>query len=406
MLGIFNTRTVRLLLALIIVVSLASVAATRVLYETSIEAVVNAPRMQIAAPTDGVLGDFHVTPGGTVRRGAPLFNIRRDNFSRGTQEERGAQMQSVRERVSALEAQITGLRGIRDSLKLRVKSFREAMLVQLQASTAAAEARAEERHKNQVRVSALRGADGSTAADEERARTDAVVATAEAGFARASLEAAKRGIVTSPGSADVPYSQQRVDELAIQLTNLVAELTVAAAELREVERTTSALGADTAVDGTIQIRANVDGVVWATPFSDGAQVTKGTNLLTLIDCSKLYLDATVSPREQDHIKPGAKVRLRFAGTSVEFPGVIAYVRGGGVREDGTSAAQLTLDSRRDDSHAIINVDAATIGASPGNFCQVGRSAKVTFDGPDFSAGNTVRRNALATVTANVRAFLN
>lgn len=406
MLRIFNTRAARLLLALVIVVCLSSVAATRVLYQTSIEAVVNAPRTQIEAPTDGILGDFAVEPGRTVKTGALLFQIRRDEFSRGTEDELGVRIQTARDRVTALEEQITGLRSIRDSLQTRVRGFRASWVLQLEATSAAADARSQERAQNETRVLALRGANGSTQVDVERARSDALIAAAEAASAKSALDAARRGIVTAQGAMDVPYSQQRVDELAVQITNLVAQFTLASSELREMERTTTSAVADSATDGTIPIRTNVDGVVWAAPFSKGAHVQKGTTLMTLIDCSQLYLDATINPHQQDKIEPGAQVRLRFAGSSQEFPGKVEYVRGGGLREDGQAVAQLTLDNRRNDSHAIIKVDQAAIGATPGNFCQVGRSAKVIFDGPDFSDSKKQAGSVVAGLGARVQSLIN
>jgi multidrug resistance efflux pump len=210
---------------------------------------------------------------------------------------------------------------------------------------------------------------------------------------------------TAQGAQDVPYSQQRVDEIAVQITNLLAEFTLATNELRDIESTTNSANTDSIVDGTVPIRANVDGVVWAVSPSNGNHIRKGTSLVTLIDCSRLYLDATISPRYQDKIEPGANVRLRFAGTSREFPGKVDYVRGGGVREDGLAVAQLTLDNRRNDSHAIIHVEEQAIGALPGNFCQVGRSAKVIFDGPDFHESMQQTASVTEGMTAWVRSLL-
>lgn len=406
MLKLFNTRAVRLLLALVIAVCLSSVAATRVLYQTSIEAVVNAPRTHIEAPTDGILGDFVVEPGRTVKTGALLFEIRRDEFSRGSEDELGARMSALRNQVSTLEEQITGLRAIRDSLQVRVRGFRASWVLQLEAASVAADARSQERAQNETRVLALRGANGSTQVDVDKAHSEALIAAAEAASAKMALEAGRRGIVTAQGAMDVPYSQQRVDELAVQITNLVAQFALASNELHDMERTTTNIAGDSARDGTIPIRTNVDGVVWAAPFSKGAHVQKGTTLMTLIDCSQLYLDATINPHQQDKIKPGAEVRLRFAGASEEFAGKVEYVRGGGLREDGMSAAQLTLDNRRNDSHAIIKVEPADIGATPGNFCQVGRSAKVIFDGPDFSGGQKQAGSIVASLSARVQSLIN
>lgn len=384
MLKYLNSRIARLLLAAVIAVCLTSVAATRVLYQTSIEAVLNAPRIEIEAPTDGVLGAFAVEPGRTVKTGALLVSLRRDEFSRGTTDELGARLKSLRDRSATLDTQMTSLRALRDSLHLRVKAYRTATIAQLTAASASATSRAVERAQNLSRAIELRSANGTTQVDVDRARSESAVADAESASARAALAAAERGVVTGQGAQDVPYSQQRIDELSVQLTNLAAEASLVQIELESLQRTSASDAAVSQIDGSIDVRATVDGVVWSARQSVGAHVTKGSTLVTLIDCSRLYLDATISPRHQDQIQPGAEVRLRFAGTSHEFPGNVSYVRGGGVRDDGEAAAQLTLSNRRNDSHAIIEVKPEVVGASPGNFCQVGRSAKVIFSGPDVA----------------------
>nr|MCU0624400.1 HlyD family efflux transporter periplasmic adaptor subunit [Gemmatimonadaceae bacterium]MCU0636526.1 HlyD family efflux transporter periplasmic adaptor subunit [Gemmatimonadaceae bacterium] len=234
------------------------------------------------------------------------------------------------------------------------------------------------------RLVTLRGKDASTEADVDRARAEWRMADAEATAAEARLAAGARGVITAPGAMDVPYSQQRTDELVMQLAALRSEITIARAELRSLAAGATTDVADSTEVGTVAVRAVADGVVWSTRHTRGAHVAKGTTVVTLIDCTRLYLDATISPRAQDRVVPGATVQVRFAGTHTALTGVVAYVRGGGVREDELSAARLTQLNRDNDSHAIIRIDADAAGARPGNFCQVGRSAKVVFDGPGLT----------------------
>jgi pyruvate/2-oxoglutarate dehydrogenase complex dihydrolipoamide acyltransferase (E2) component len=199
MLKYFNSRSVRLLLSVVIVVSLASVAATRVLYQTSIEAVVNAPRIEVEAPIDGTVGEITVLPGRTVKHGAVLMNMRHDVFSRGTVDEQSSRILVLREKVNALESQIESLRAIRDSLRGRVNEYRTATVEQLRAIAQSAEAKASERAQNLDRIVALRAADGSTPADVERARAEATIAKFDAASARAQANAAQRGVIHGAG---------------------------------------------------------------------------------------------------------------------------------------------------------------------------------------------------------------
>ena len=384
MLQHLNTRIARLVLALLIVIALVGVAAQRTLYETSIEAVVNAPRVDIEAPTEGRVDAIAVEPGRAVTGGAMLVTLRRGAWSRTPTGEIGARAQLLRAQVTAYETKLATLERLRDSLVGRVRRHRTSIVAELEAGVAAARARAEERTLNFRRVVVLRAQQGFTEADLERARAEMQVAVAELAFQQTRLDAARRGTITAQGAMDVPYSQQRVDEIAMQVATLRTDLATARAELRAITAGDADV-LDSTEAGTIPVRAAVDGVVWSTRYGRGAHVEKGAVLATLIDCSRLYLDATISPRYADRVVPGAPVLLRFAGSSEELPGQIAYVRGGGVREDEASAAKLTLLDRDNNSHAIIRVDPTAIGATPGNFCQVGRSAKVIFDGPGLGA---------------------
>ena len=397
MLTYLNSRLARVVLATVIIVALVGVGAQRTLYETSIEAVVNAPRVDIEAPTEGLVDAIAAEPGREITTGAMLVTLRRHAWSRTPTGELGQRAQLLRAQVTAYEAKLATLERLRDSLGGRVRYHRGALVDELTASLAAARARAEERTLNERRVAVLKEQQGFTEADHDRARAEVAVARSDVALLEVRLEAARRGTITAQGAMDVPYSQQRVDEIAMQLATLRTDLAAARAELAAITAG-DADHLDSTEAGTIPVRATVNGVVWSTRHSRGAHVEKGAVLATLIDCSRLYLDATISPRYQDRVVPGAPVLLRFAGSSEELPGQIAYVRGGGMREDEVSAAKLTLLDRDNNSHAIIRVDPSSIGAEPGNFCQVGRSAKVIFDGPGLEAFGRRPRAASAPAT--------
>ncbi|MCU0633959.1 MAG: hypothetical protein MUE41_03715, partial [Gemmatimonadaceae bacterium] len=132
-------------LAAVIVAVLGAVAAQRLLYETSIEAVVNAPRVEIEAPTEGVIDAMAIEPGRAVRRGTVLLTLRRDAWSRGIEGELGARAAVLRTTLAAMTARAQVLDALRDSLARRVAAHRAATLREARAARDAAWARAQER---------------------------------------------------------------------------------------------------------------------------------------------------------------------------------------------------------------------------------------------------------------------
>jgi multidrug resistance efflux pump len=389
-------RLARLTLATSIVIVLAGIAASRVLYSTSIEAVLNAPRITLVAPRDGVVDSLAVVAGQSVAPGQPLLQLRRTPWSSGIGDERDARAFVLTRRAEALAAEVRTLEALRDSLGVRLRTFRLATIERLAADTLATAARAIERGRQFARVEQLRQVDGTTDVDVDRLRAEVATARAEHERAVAAARAAQLGVVVDPGGQDAPYSRQRLDELHLRLAELRAEQTMIRAELATMGGSALASGERATTDlDAVLVRASAHGVVWSVSTSPGESVLRGAPLITLIDCSRLFFEATIGPREQDHILPGMPVQVRFAGTSTKLPAQVAFVRGGGLRESDEGAAQLQFDRRRTDARVVIDVTAEAVGAAPGNFCQVGRSAKVIFDGPTvpWTAGDAPAERA-------------
>lgn len=385
-LRILDHRLTRLALAATILVILGGIAASRVLYRTSIEAVLNAPRVTLVAPVDGIVDSLMVAAGTPVAAGGDMLRLRRTRWSSGIADERDSRAWVLAQRADALTAEVSTLEALRDSLRSRLVAFQHATLLRLAADTLAAAARLDERQRQLARLESLRDANGATEADIDRLRAEVASAQGDYSRAVAAAIAARDGVVLDAGGQDAPYSRQRLDELQLRLADLTEQRATIAAELatlgvsadRAAEHDRGAAHAD-----TFSVSAPTHGVVWSVSASTGESILRGAPLVTLIDCSRLFFEATIGPREQDRIVPGMAVQVRFAGTSALIPARVAFLRGGGVRETDDAAAQLQFDRRRTDARVVIDVDPDAVGAAPGNFCQVGRSAKVIFDGPEL-----------------------
>lgn len=372
-----DSRLPRLLLALVIAVALLSVAAERALYRTSIEAVVNAPRVDIVAPIDGIVDSVGVAAGAAVDGGAVVARLRRDAWTASGDTPVAARSAFLHERVDIVARELRTLVDLADSLTLRETRYRQTSVERLAADLLAAEARVAERRLVMEQVDAMHRIDGSTKLDVARARAE--LASAEADVARisATLRSARSGVISGEGGQDVPYSRQRLDQLTIDIARLRADRDALKAEARTMS--VGALSVEADSTGKVSVTAPSSGITWTLSATPGERVIKGTPLATLVDCRRAYLEATVTPRDGDRISAQQRVVVRFAGTSIESHGTVRSVRGGGLRPDGSTAAELSLENRRGDTRVIVDVDTDSIGQSSANFCQVGRHAKVFFD---------------------------
>jgi multidrug resistance efflux pump len=371
-----DSRPFRLLLTLVIIVVLTSVFAERALYRTSIEAVVNAPRVQVLAPIDGTVDTVGTTLGEAVRAGDLLVRVRRDAWSATGEGDVGNRVALLRDRIDIVARQLATLVEMQEALAVRSARYRQTAVVRLEANVQAADARAHERTLALAQAEALRKVDGIPQSDLERTRAETAVAVAEAQRLRAALRSARAGIVVDESGQDAPYSQQRLDQLTIDVARLRAERDAMKVELAALRMGTVGV-ADTATP-VVSLSAPTAGVVWTVPAAIGERVLKGTPVATLVDCSRVYLEASVTPYDGDRIVPGTAVLVHFAGRSREYKARVLTVRGGGLRPEGDAAAQLLTPNRDGDAKVIVSIDPASIEQTAGNFCQVGRQAKIIF----------------------------
>lgn len=370
-----DSQPLRLALTAGSAVVLLSVFAERALYRTSVQAVLNAPRIQLVAPVEGSVDSVLVGMGDAVLVGQRIVTLRPDRWSNDGAGTLGVRVALLRERVAILARQLESLVDLEASLRERAAAYRRTQIVRLEAELSAAVARHRERTLALQQGESLRAVDGVTVADVERLRADAASAESTVKRLTAALASARHGVVVDESGQDAPYSQQRLDQLVIDIARLRAERDALKAEGHALS--SGMVATDTIAGGAV-VTAPATGVLWGSVATAGARVARGEPVATLVDCTKVYLEATVTPRDGDALRPGEPVLIHFAGQSREYRGTVRAVRGAGVRAEDDGAATLPNSTRTDDSHVIIAIDPSVATSTAGTFCQVGRLAKVTF----------------------------
>ncbi len=393
-LGIFvNARLFRLLIGIGLVCTAAWYIYLYAFNKVSIAGVVNAPLVTIVSQLNGYVAEDSVGPRTVLKAGQALVTVVDDRVDNRTVTELGGSREAARERLVALRASIAELNAMKADLERRSRDHMAAWIDHLdkdveEGAAALASARIAERQTGDVLSRGTwlvaKGAVSRANYDDlsyahQRAGSEVTRAAATVARREADLAAAKAGILLADGNwSDVSYSRQRLDEINIRLSGLHNEEGALIAAIGEIETKYAAEKTRVARLSREELTAPVDGVIWRSWVAPGAAIVHGTPLLEVIDCTRVYVEATTRERFFESLRPGQPVRVRLEGSEKDIPGTIRSVVGPGAPLATT--ANVSAINRRNGTEAqlVVDIDSAALPATAGSTCNVGRSAKVYF----------------------------
>jgi multidrug resistance efflux pump len=369
----------------------AAIYAPDILYTTSSEAVINARIVTIAAPIGGRVADSPPAEGTSVSAGTPLLRIDNPVVDRS----RLGELEADRTRTTAdLAAADQMAQSLQQQLVLlddQAAAYRAAAVDRLdftareaQAVLVAAQAGATEAERMLARKQALTAAGVDSAADLDVAQKHA--ATAAADRARAELvaqrlagsrDAAQRGIFIDDGTNGTPYAQQRADEFRLRLAEARSQADQAQARLGQLNTEIAAEQTRAAHLESAELKAPVAGVIWRPDVTTGSTVGQDSKLMTLIDCSSLFVSGSFSSRQFDNLHPGAAATVRVADSDAEYPGTVVDVRAmrGAENDDHFAAPLPALGAHQ--VMALVRLDDPGAMAAD-KYCSVGRHVEIRF----------------------------
>jgi multidrug resistance efflux pump len=388
-------RFVRITIGLGLLALALVITAPRMVRNVSIDAVVNGRVMLVRAPIEGKLQLVPPTVGSKVAVGQMLAEIRNERLNRGVLAEFVTEVATLEERIEALTRQQVELATMREQLESRVGAYRDAVTVSLQkerkeleARRQAAAARIQERSLDLQRQATLADQGFQSQARREQALSVRDQALAEAAQVAAAIERVDqrmewtaRGVYLGDGQNDVPYSQQRIDEISLRQQDIQARRAEYQLRVVQIMKQISAERERLERAGQSRHFAPRDGIVWKNFVADGGEVVIGTELVELLDCSDIFLDVTLDESKYEEVRPGSLAQVRLVGATNSIEGKVRSVRGSGaVTEDRLLAARVPA---RTDRHfqVIVDLDRNALDLGEATFCQVGRAAKVTFNRP-------------------------
>lgn len=221
------------------------VAVPAVLNQQSGHAVVNAPVLSVHSPISGTLQDFNATAGQAVSPGARLGRV----LSLRARESLENELSSLQERLQGLQSQQADWQRLQRTFERRAKLHANHEMARLQAQLAEVDSQARAQQA-QVRQ------DADTLARQERLASENFISPLQIDAARNALQASQaqleaiqarekmlriEGVAVrdqvylGQGRNDVPYSQQKLEDLRIQLAELQTRLRETHSRVQQIQ---------------------------------------------------------------------------------------------------------------------------------------------------------------------------
>ncbi|GEP07672.1 HlyD family efflux transporter periplasmic adaptor subunit [Methylobacterium oxalidis] len=402
----WNSRFARIFVGLSLLVTGILVLLPGLTGHTSLDGTVNARFTVVSAPIEGVVSETPPKVGTALPEDAEVFQINNDRIARTAEAQLEADLGAARERLKALEAQIGQLAALKKELTGRLADYQKASIQSIQQEIVIRQQRISTAQANKASAEAdlsrkqTLGATGVVAGSSvEAARAAAIASGNEGTIAKAELErltqqldALRRGTFVGEGRNDVPYSQQRTDEVTIQLANVEAQAKTERARVQLLERQLLIERARNDRLSHASVQLPFKGVIWRNNVVGGSNVVVGNELLRLLDCRDLFVDILLDEVDYDEIKPGDPAEVRLLGTSEVIAGKVISVRGSSAAVEEVTLAAMPPKSRGKSARIRVSLEPNPMQTDYENFCHVGRTVQVRFarSAPTFPLANWVR----------------
>lgn len=406
-----RTRTLCIGVAALLLGTAAVTGTTSGERAVTASAVVNAPVIRIASPFDGRVVQAPPARGMAVKPGDTLVRVEATDNDGGRLDDLKSKLASAHRQHAAISGQTKSLTAARGELKARMESYRAGAIARLSAQLKEAEAlhnifRARMAQSNDAldRQMQLKTKGYASQANFDTASASAIVARNDVAASAARIErirvelaAARKGVFIGDSRDDVPYSQQRDDEIMLRLIELNARSRSLQANIHELQDQVAIESKRVASADIFKQTASVAGLVWDAASPKGMPVRAGDPLVNLLDCSRPYLEVALDDTTSAGIRAGDRAQVRLSGIDVALDATVRGLRGANVPSEN-DAKEASDGSTPAQGHAqgqvivLVDLPNATDAASMRAFCHVGRTAEVTFGGARTRAtGGTATR---------------
>jgi multidrug resistance efflux pump len=358
----------------------------------SLEGVVNAPKYVVRAPIEGIFQVEGLAIGTPLAAGAAIGTITNDRLDDRLEAELSTQVSRLMREMAAQEVVLNEIAAIRERLATRLDDLREINVRKYEQVTGETKDRAtrlqiiaDSSHQDLQRFAILARAGVEAPVrieeyrrayieDESESRTAARVASRSL----IDKEAAQKGYFLGDAVWDVPYTQQRLDEIDILSQHLRLRAQVLEAELAEANERLIREQSRLRQLRQVTVHSQSAAVVSALFAGNGFEVIKGDPLVEILDLSRTYVEATFPESKYEQLTRGGEVRVSFAGSAALLRGTIVFVQGPGATDQAQANGARLWSVAKDELVLKVAIEAADLQRAYGPAPQIGRRAQILF----------------------------
>jgi multidrug resistance efflux pump len=359
----------------------------------SLDGVVNAPKYVVRAPIEGTFQVVGLGTGSSIVAGEAVATITNDRLDDRLEAELSTKASRLTREIAAQETVRSEIAAVRNRLGARLEELRETNLRKYEEVTGETMNRAkrlrviaDSSHQDLERFAVLAEAGVETPLRIEEYRrayirneSESETAARAASRSLIDREAAGKGYFLGEAVWDVPYTQQRLDEIDILSLHVRLRSEVLAAELAEVKERLARERARMAGLRQATVRSQSAAMVSTLLVGDGFEVIKGDALMEILDLSRTYVEATFPESRYERLRRGATVRVKFADSAALLHGTIVSVRGPGAIDPSAADAARLRSVSQNELILTVALEPEDLERVYGPTPQIGRRAQIFFD---------------------------
>jgi len=391
--GISLARFIRLTVIFTVIALALWAFLPGLIHPVSSSAIVNAQVMTIRAPIQGEIISMPTTAGQITRKDEFVARIENNRIDRSKQAAMMAEQATFLEKIAALEKEMAELNNFQRRLKENAKAYQssvnkhyDVLVAETDAKLAVQRAIASETRAKLSRQSVLFDKGLTTKAVFDIAQREDRVARAKLKEVKHAIErvgveqdSAMQGVYIGNGFNNVPYSQQRSDEIDLRMQIVQSHLRDAGIRLREIVRQIDVEQERLASNSSANLIAPDDGHVWLDLVSVGEYVTVGTPLMQIADLSNLFLIIALNERHFEAIAIGDPATVDLVGSQDNLHGTVERIQGSESKLPESRLAVALPPIKSNEFLVFVRLDNKRLNSDTANYNQVGRRAKVTFN---------------------------
>jgi multidrug resistance efflux pump len=342
----------------------------------------------VRAPTDGYFVPLSAPLGGDVHAGDEIAALKPVSDSAQTSAQWAIQAKSE---IESLNNQIGTLQAMSSELRKQAVASRDARLKRLAAelgaereNVAAMGARARQAGVLLSRDRRYHGKGAAATASIESDRLGEGAAALEWQVAIERLEAKQAEISAAGDNAFVDdgyngasYSQQRADQIDLQVIGLKAQLMRRQGEIAALKDASNPDSGSASL-AAASLTAPVSGVLWKVSSAKGQFVRAGEEVAEIVDCSHFITAVTATDRAYRGVSAGQRITFKSEAQTKVWTGEVVWA--GAAEGDVAATLNLAVNPAVPLGARYAFVGLLDKTSDDNDTCPIGKRGRLFFDG--------------------------